>query len=54
MRNPVTTQLIVNDVRPIISDYNRYVSKRAGPLYEFFEFWPIPRNFHDPNLLSRA
>ena len=45
-------KLEIKDVRAKILDYERYHSKRAGLLYEFFEFWPIPRNFHDPIKLS--
>lgn len=45
-------KLEIKDVRAKILDYERYISRRAGLLYEFFEFWPVPRNFDDPIKLS--
>lgn len=45
-------ELKIEDMRANILDYAPYISSRAGLLYEFFEFWPVPRNFHDPARLA--
>ena len=45
-------ELEISDVRADILDYARYVSRRAPLLYEFFEFWPTPRDFHDSSKLA--